>query len=613
MRGKDPVVVIGGGHAGVEAASAASRLGLEVLLLTFDPAALARLSCNPAIGGIGKGHLVREIDALGGLMGLAADAAGTHFRVLNRSRGPAVRGLRAQQDHDLYPAAVKAMLDSDPRISAIAGEAAGLRVEGGRVVGVETADGGCLPASAVVLTTGTFLRGLLFQGESVTPGGRLGEAPANAISLALTSLGLRLGRFKTGTPPRLWRDSVDTGRFEEQPGDPDPTPFSFLNLSRGRFRPRLPQLSTWIAYSNERVHALVRGNLDRSPLHTGRIRARGPRYCPSFEDKVVRFADRDRHLLHLEPMGIEHPWVYVNGLSTSLPPEIQAELVASIEGLERSRVARWGYAVEYDFVPPTQLRPTLEARCSPGLFLAGQICGTTGYEEAAGLGLVAGANAALFALGREGWVPDRLNSYLGVMVDDLTTVGVLEPYRMFTSRAELRLSLAPDSADRRLTEGGAAIGLVGPDRTRAARARWDRLDRALVLLDRSADRRGARAETAGDRIRRGADPLPLFAEHLPPGLELAPHDADTLLGRLRYRGYLEREQREAARLADAEKVRIPASFSYDGISGLSNEVRERLLEVRPSSLGQASRIPGLTPAALALLAAALAQRERAAP
>ena len=612
MRTRPPVVVIGGGHAGVEAAAAAARLGAETLLLTLDPASLVRLSCNPAIGGIGKGHLVREIDALGGLMGLAADAAGTHFRLLNRSRGPAVQGPRAQQDYDRYPAVVQRMIEADGRIELHGGEAVGLCVEAGRVTGVETADGRHIRASAVVLTTGTFLRGLLFQGEVVTPGGRAGEGPADALSAALTALGIRLDRFKTGTPPRLWRRTLDPSRFEEQPGDERPVPFSFLHLGNDPFRPALPQLSTWLAYSNERVHGLVRAGLDRSPLYTGRIRAKGPRYCPSFEDKVVRFGDRERHLLHLEPMGIDHPWIYVNGLSTSLPPEIQAELVASIEGLEGVEVARWGYAVEYDYAPPTQLLPTLGVRAIPGLFLAGQICGTTGYEEAAGLGLVAGANAGLTALGRNPWVPNRLTSYLGVMVDDLTTAGVLEPYRMFTSRAELRLSLSADSADRRLTLAGEHLGLVPVSRAARSRTRWERIERAQQALDGALDRRGARRAVPADRIRRGDPHEDVFAEHLPPELRLPGADAETLAGLLRYRGYLEREQREADRLADAERVRIPADFAYDGLSGLSNELRERLAEVRPGSLGQAARIPGMTPAALGLLAASISQRDRAA-
>ena len=580
MSSRPPVVVIGGGHAGVEAASAASRLGVDVVLLTLDPASLVRLSCNPAIGGIGKGHLVREIDALGGVMGLAADAAGTHFRLLNRSRGPAVQGPRAQQDYDRYPGVVQRLIEAEGRIELEAGEAAGLRVDGGRVVAVETADGRLFPAAAVVLTSGTFLRGLLFQGESVVPGGRAGEAPAEALSAALSALGLRLDRFKTGTPPRLARRSLDVSRFEEQPGDERPVPFSFLNLGDAPFRPALPQLSTWLAYSNERVHALVRAGLDRSPLYSGKIRARGPRYCPSFEDKVVRFADRDRHLLHLEPMGIDHPWIYVNGLSTSLPPEIQAEIVAAIDGLEGAEVARWGYAVEYDYAPPTQLLPTLEARAVRGLFLAGQICGTTGYEEAAGLGLVAGANAASAVLGRAPWVPDRLQSYLGVMVDDLTTAGVLEPYRMFTSRAELRLSLSADSADRRLTPVGEALGLVPASRAARARARWERIERAREALDGAVDRRGARRELPADRIRRGDPHEGVFAEHLPEELRLPGPDAETLAGLLRYRGYLEREQREAGRLTDAERVRIPGDFAYGGLSGLSNELRERLRPTR---------------------------------
>ncbi len=600
LRGR--VVVVGGGHAGVEAAHAAARAGADVTLLTHDPRALVRLSCNPAIGGIGKGHLVREIDALGGVMGLAADLSGVHFRVLNRSRGPAVHGPRVQQDYDAYPAAVAALLDAQPRIELVAGEAAELLVEGGRAAGVMTSDGRRHPAAAVVVTTGTFLKGRLFRGEDETPGGRTGEPPAVALSDALARGGLRLERFKTGTPPRIERRSVDYGALEVQPGDEPPEPFSFDHLG-GAFEPRLPQLGTHLTHSTARTHELVRSGLSRSPLYTGRIRSRGPRYCPSFEDKVVRFADRDRHLLHLEPMGVDHPWVYVNGLSTSLPPEIQEDVVRSIPGLEDAVIARHGYAVEYDYAPPTQLHPTLEARPLPGLFLAGQICGTTGYEEAAALGLVAGANAALAALGAEAWVPDRLSSYMGVMVDDLTTRGVLEPYRMFTSRAEVRLSLAADSADRRLTPVGERLGLVEPRRARRARERWEAIERTLAALD-PAETGAARAATAGDRIRRGEDAGPLLAAS--PARDLGPRDRETLLALVRYRGYLDREQREADRLRRVESVPIPEGFAYDGIPGLSAEVRERLDQVRPASLGQASRVPGVTPAAVALLAAALA-------
>ncbi len=593
MKTLEPVVVIGGGHAGVEAALAAARVGADVLLLTLRAEALVRLSCNPAIGGIGKAHLVREIDALGGAMGRAADLAGIHFRVLNRRRGPAVHGPRVQQDHEEYPRVVEAIVRAEPRITIFEAEAREILVENARIRGVLAADGSTFPAAAVVVTTGTFLRGRLFRGERTTPGGRVGEPPAEGLSASLRGLGLRLGRFKTGTPPRLVRDSIDFERFEPQPGDVPPEPLSFLHLDGRRFEPRLPQTITHLAHTNPEVHRLVQDNLDRSPLYTGRIDATGPRYCPSFEDKVVKFADRESHLLHLEPMGLDHPWIYVNGLSTSLPEDLQEELVRRIEGLEAAEIARYGYAVAYDHVVPTQLEPSLQARGVRGLFFAGQICGTTGYEEAAGLGLVAGTNAARAAAGASLWFPDRLTCYLGVMVDDLTTRGVLEPYRMFTSRAEARLHLASETADRRLTELGVSLGLVPRDRARRARDRWARID---ALIDRLG-RRGA------DRVRRG-EPVTAVARDLldggvlPPDRELATAEAQ-----IRYRGYLEREARELERLRRAERVRIPESLDFASVPGLSHEIRERLAEVRPRSIGQAARIPGVTPAALGLLAA----------
>ncbi len=607
------LVVIGGGHAGVEAAHAAARMGVEVVLLTLRREALVRLSCNPAIGGIGKGHMVREIDALGGVMGSAADMAGIHFRVLNRRRGPAVQGPRVQQDHSRYPQVVQRLVETQPGILVEEGEAARIVAVGGRVQAVETTDGRSFRACAVVLTTGTFLRGRLFRGEDETPGGRVGEAPADALSADLARAGLRLDRFKTGTPPRLDRKSLDYARFTVQPGDDPPEPFSFASLAERRFTPRLPQRPTHITFSNPRVHEIVRANLGRSPLYTGRIRARGPRYCPSFEDKVVKFADRDRHLLHLEPMGLDHPWVYVNGLSTSLPADIQEEMVHAIEGLGTARVARHGYAVEYDYVPPTQLWPTLETRAVRGLFLAGQICGTTGYEEAAALGLVAGANAALAALGRDPWIPDRLTSYIGVMVDDLTTRGVLEPYRMFTSRAEVRLSLAADNADRRLTPVGQRLGLVGGDRAARARERWRRIEAGAAALEGDWDLDAPHPATPADRIRRGEDPGALLDDHLPADLALGERDRETLVALVRYRGYLAREERDIERLRQAERVAIPEGFRFQAVPGLSTEVRERLEQLRPGSLGQAARIPGVTPAAIGLLAAAVGQRRASAP
>jgi tRNA uridine 5-carboxymethylaminomethyl modification enzyme len=593
QRTLQPVLVVGGGHAGVEAAHAAARMGADVLLVTLDPDALVRLSCNPAIGGIGKAHLVREIDALGGVMAAAADEAGIHFRLLNRRRGPAVRGPRVQQDQALYPAAVTEAVQRQGQIELVPGEAAALRLEEGRLAGLELADGRLLRCSAAVVTTGTFLRGRMYRGEAETAGGRVGEAASEGLARALEERGVRLGRLKTGTPPRLERASLDLERFEAQPGDDRPEPLSFAHLD-GRFTPPLPQTITHLAHTGPRAHAVVRAGLHRSPLYTGRVGVPGPRYCPSFEDKVVKFADKPSHLLHLEPMGLGHPWIYVNGLSTSLPEELQEELVRSIEGLEGARIARFGYAVAYDFVPPTQLRPTLELRVLPGLFLAGQICGTTGYEEAAGLGLVAGANAALSAIGAEAWIPGRRESYLGVMVDDLTNSGVVEPYRMFTARAEARLTLSPDSADRRLADVGARLGLISADARARVRERWDRIEALRCALERSG----------AERLRRG-EAAAAVVDPLPEARELGPHERDTAVALVRYAGYLDRERREVRRLERAEQVRVPEGFCFASLPGLSHEVRQRLSEVRPRSLGQAARIPGVTPAAVALLAATL--------
>ncbi len=612
MSSPHPLIVIGGGHAGVEAAHAAARMGCEVRLLTLNTDALVRLSCNPAIGGIGKAHLVREIDAMGGLMGIAADLAGIHFRVLNRSRGPAVQGPRIQQDDKRYPQLLETLLHSTGRIELVSGEATRVITENGRLRFVETTEGKRFETSAVIVTSGTFLRGMLFRGDDAIPGGRRGEGSAELLSENLRDLGLRLERFKTGTPPRLIADSIDYERLTEQPGDQDPVPLSFLHLSEADFRPSTPQVMTHLAATHAGSHEIVRSALDRSPLYSGRIRARGPRYCPSFEDKVVKFPERDAHLLHVEPMGTDHPWVYLNGLSTSLPEEIQEELVHSISGLERARLARYGYAVEYDFAPPTQLHATLECRTVPGLFLAGQICGTTGYEEAAALGLIAGINAGRRVLGRSAWIPNRLESYLGVLVDDLTNCGVLEPYRMFTSRAELRLSLAPDTADRRMTPAAEALGLVAPTRARQTEARWRAIDQAHAALDHAGDLSASRPRVPADGIRRGDDPQEILRTHYPCALDWHRRDRETLIAALRYRGYLEIERREAAKLAGIENARIPDAFCYGAVSGLSTELRARLEEARPRTLGQASRLPGMTPAALALLAAMISTSRQAA-
>jgi tRNA uridine 5-carboxymethylaminomethyl modification enzyme len=585
------VVVIGAGHAGCEAALASARTGCRTLLLTMNLDAIGQMSCNPAVGGTAKGHLVREIDALGGEMGRTTDRAAIQFKTLNASRGPAVRSSRAQCDRARYRSAMKQTVESEPRLEVRQGQAARFLLDGGRVTGVEDQVGVRHHARAVVVTAGTFLRGLIHVGLARQSAGRAGEFAAIDLSSALRDLGLTLGRLKTGTSPRLKRSTIDYTRLPEQWGDAEPWPFHWATD-----RLALPQVACHLTYTTPHTHEIVRANLDRSPLYSGVIDATGVRYCPSIEDKVKRFADRERHQVILEPDGLDTEEVYANGISTSLPVDAQEALVRSIPGLERAEIMRPGYAIEYDFVHPTQLAPTLECRAAPGLYLAGQINGTTGYEEAAALGLWAGVNAAAAVLGREPFLPDRSECYMAVLVDDLVTKGTLEPYRMFTSRAEYRLLLREDNADLRLVRYGHGLGLVSRERHDAVERR--RAQAAAEIQRLEATRVGGtrllqllrRPEVTYADVRR-LDPDALSDPTVARQVEVA----------AKYEGYIRRMLDDVARFRRLEERLIPDGLDYRAVPGLSTEIRERLIEVRPRSLGQASRIPGVTPAAISIL------------